>query len=71
MPNMGAPELLILAVIWIVPAVIVAWLAAKKGYSAAVWAVLGTPLHLGRAHHRARPAAAPGEPPAGGGPAGG
>lgn len=70
MPNMGAPELLILAVIWIVSVVITAWLAAKKGYSAAVWAVLGffftwvaLIIVLVLPQHR--------EPPAGGGPASG
>jgi len=41
MPNIGAPELLIILVLWIVPVVVTAWLAAKKGYSAAVWAILG------------------------------
>lgn len=70
MPNLGAAELLIIAVIWIVPAVIVAWLAAKKGYSAAVWAVLGLfftwvalIIVLVLPQHRELPA---GEGPAGG-----
>ena len=39
--NIGLPELLIIIVIWAAFAVLTAWLAAKKGYSPAVWAVLG------------------------------
>ena len=40
MPNMGAPELLILMIFDVAIIVLTAWLAAKKGYSAAVWAIL-------------------------------
>ena len=41
MPNIGGPELLIILVLELVFAVLTAWLAAKKGYSPAVWAILG------------------------------
>jgi hypothetical protein len=41
MPNIGPVELLIIMVLWVIPVVLTAWLAAKKGYSAAVWTVLG------------------------------
>ena len=40
MPNIGLPELLFGLVLWIVPVVLTAWLAAKKGYSPAVWTIL-------------------------------
>jgi hypothetical protein len=39
-PNIGLPELLFGLVLWIVPVVLTAWLAAKKGYSPAVWTIL-------------------------------
>ncbi len=38
--NIGLPELLIGGVIWAGFVVLTAWLAAKKGYSPAVWTVL-------------------------------
>ena len=41
MPNIGAPELLFGMVIWAAFVALTAWLAAKKGYSPAVWAILG------------------------------
>jgi hypothetical protein len=41
MPSIGAPELLILLPLLVVFVVLTAWLAAKKGYSPAVWAILG------------------------------
>ena len=40
MPNIGLPEMLIGLVLWIVPVVLTAWLAAKKGYSPAVWTII-------------------------------
>jgi hypothetical protein len=40
MPNIGAPELLIIILIEAVFVGLVAWLAAKKGYSAVVWGIL-------------------------------
>ena len=40
MPDIRALELLIGLVLWIVPVVFTAWLAAKKGYSPAVWTIL-------------------------------
>jgi hypothetical protein len=39
--NIGLPELLIIFALWAGFAVLTAWSAAKKGYSPAVWAVLG------------------------------
>jgi len=39
-PNIGFPELLMMLVLWIVPVVLTAWLAAKKGYSPAVWTII-------------------------------
>ena len=36
----GLPELLIIVVFWIVFVVLTAWLAAKKGYSPAVWTII-------------------------------
>ena len=41
MPNIGAPELLFILVMELVFVGLVAWLAAKKGYSAVVWGILG------------------------------
>jgi len=41
MPNIGAPEMLIIIVIEAVFVGLVAWLAARKGYSAVVWGILG------------------------------
>ena len=38
--NIGFPELVIGAVMWVGFVVLTAWLAAKKGYSPAVWTVL-------------------------------
>ena len=38
--NIGFPEMLIGLVLWIVPVVLSAWLAAKKGYNPAVWTIL-------------------------------
>ena len=40
MPSIGLPELLFGLVLWIVPVVLTAWLAAKKGYSPAVWTII-------------------------------
>ena len=40
MPNLGAPELIIILLFQVVFIALTAWLAAKKGYSAAVWAIL-------------------------------
>ena len=40
MPNLGGPELLILMVFDVAVIVLTAWLAARKGYSAAVWAIV-------------------------------
>jgi hypothetical protein len=39
MMNIGPFELLMMVVLWIVPVVLTAWLAAKKGYSPAVWTI--------------------------------
>jgi len=36
----GAPELLFGIVFWVIFVVLTAWLAAKKGYSPAVWTVI-------------------------------
>ncbi len=41
MPNIGAPELLILLVIEVLFVWLVAWLAGRKGYSPLLWAILG------------------------------
>jgi hypothetical protein len=38
--NFGFVELTILSVFWIVFVVLTAWLAAKKGYSPAVWTII-------------------------------
>ncbi len=40
MPNLGAPELIIILLFQVVFIALTAWLAANKGYSAAVWAIL-------------------------------
>ena len=40
MPNIGLPELLFGLVLWIVPVVLTAWLAARKGYNPAVWTII-------------------------------
>ncbi len=40
MPNIGAPELAILLLIWVGSIVPSVWLAAEKGYSPAVWPIL-------------------------------
>jgi len=40
MPNIGAPELLFGLVFLIVFVVLTAWLAAKKGYSPAIWTII-------------------------------
>ena len=40
MPNLGAPELLFGLVIWVGLVVLTAWLAAKKGYSPALWSII-------------------------------
>ena len=40
MPNLGAPELLIILILEVGFIWLVAWLAAKKGYSAVVWGIL-------------------------------
>jgi hypothetical protein len=39
-PNIGLPEMLFGLVLWIVPVVLTAWLAAKKGYGPAVWTII-------------------------------
>ena len=38
--NIGLPELLILLVLWVGSIVLTAWLAARKGYSPALWTVI-------------------------------
>ena len=40
MPNLGVPELFIIMVAWIIPILLTAWLAGKKGYNAVVWVII-------------------------------